>query len=222
MIWGRSNSGKTTFLVNFILNQKYYELFEVIYVFCPSFYTQRTFKPLDEYVDPSNVYKRITKKTIKSMIATQKELDYPRALIIIDDQSAEKSLNEGSKGSFARFCTNMRWYNSSIIALVHGLTAVSTTLRDNLDHLIMLYVGNNRQLKKAYDEFSPVSKVIFNRIYKENIQNHESGHGFVHWDFRPPVTYYPQGRILRKPKRKKKKKKNYYDREIELYKHWDR
>ena len=193
LIIGRSRSGKTTLAVSFLASG-YIDKFEVVYWFCSTIDDQDTYDCLREYIHEDMVWKDLNDAALQEMLDFHNEAERPKALMVIDDQSAQTSLNKGNKGIFAMIVTTAPWLNLSIMCLSHKVTSVSPVFRDNAEHVILLYLGNNAQKKRAVEEFNYFKhKNVFLDLYSEFVEKVE--HGCIHIDTRPPMSIYPGCRI---------------------------
>lgn len=155
LIVGKSQSGKTTLatkVVDFMLPQV-----NKVFVICPTFNMQPTWKGVKDKIDTDQVYTsgemytNAYEKIKANVMANYKD---QRTMLIIDDVSAEGSLNRGGKGDLAWLVYNAVWVNLTIICVAHKLSSITPALRENLEHLVVFTLLNPQEVKKLADEIN--------------------------------------------------------------------
>jgi hypothetical protein len=96
---------------------------------------------------------------------TMNEKPKTKRLLIFDDVSYEKSMNEGNKGIFNGLVYNAIWYNMSIISIVHQTTNIGAGMRSNAEYLILFNV-NRKELTFIWETFGITkTKAEFFKLY---------------------------------------------------------
>lgn len=158
-ITGRSKSGKTHLAVS-IMAQYFIERVERFFVICPSFFSQKTFEPIRDFTDDSDVYtERPTDETFEKIrdqiLEDLKEDENKMFLLFIDDVSSDNVTNIGRKGIFASLSTEAPHINLSIIALFQQAKACSAAFRNNADDIIIFPPADKDAVKCFEEEFNP-------------------------------------------------------------------
>lgn len=174
LINGRSGLGKTHLAVG-LVEKFFIPVVDIVFIICPSFFTQKTFKNLRRKVAKENVLAgHPTDKTfeiIKKRILKYRKIDRNyRFLLFIDDVSSDYSTNMGRKGNFASLSANAPHINLSIIACFQQATACSPAYRNNAEHIIVFPPAD----KSAYDifvkEFNPyIYDKIKSKLFLEEV-----------------------------------------------------
>jgi hypothetical protein len=189
---GKSRSGKTTLAAAF-LYYDYAKRFKNIYWLCSTLFDQDTFLPLQQYIKKDLVWTHATDENITKLLTKHYELGKKKSLIVIDDQTAEAAINRGSKGLWAKMIYDLRWMNLSMLVMTHRISGVTVALRENLEHLIVLDLGNRKQLSVLEEEFNFMeTKKEFVNLYRKEISNTEFG--TLHFNLIPPICVYKQCR----------------------------
>jgi hypothetical protein len=191
LIVGKSQSGKTTLGVRIGL----YMATQVqrIYVISPTYYLQNTWKPLRSIIDPDDVFVR-SKNAFKVLHTRLLENNKQPSLLMLDDVSAERELNEGSKGDFNFLVYNAVWLNLSIICMAHSLSTVSVGMRQNCEHLIMFLTTRPKEIEKLSEEFNVTGdKKTMIQMYKmaviEPLKQGDS-HSFLYIYLGSPPAFF--------------------------------
>lgn len=152
---GRSRSGKTTSMVNFLCN-KYIPEHKItrIIVVCPNFLYQETFKPLRtdtniaKLIAPEDIYHRpihLKKETFakilesiekKNLEAKSKGNPLPRNLIIVDDLAGKKIIQGRGQGPFAHLAIQTPHISTSLFVAVQQPKAADLAFRLNCEFII--------------------------------------------------------------------------------------
>lgn len=153
---------------------------------------QNTYAPLKPFMHKDRIYAMASKTNIIDFWQKlEKEKFKRRALLLIDDQSSESAINTGGKGPFAWLVFNAVWANLSILAVTHRPTAISSAMRENLEHVIIFEQSNNRLRESVEKEFNPLStKKAFKELMVSTTER--IPHGVLHISQKPPATIYPQ------------------------------
>lgn len=158
-IIGRSGSGKTYLGVR-IVKDYLLDTIDAIFVICPTFYTQDTYKPLRKRVLRENVItRRPTDETFerirKKILEYRKQDRAAKFLLLIDDVSADQSTNKGRKGAFASLSTEAPHLGLSIVCLFQQAKTCSAAYRNNSTDIVMFAPADQDALDCFRKEFNP-------------------------------------------------------------------
>jgi hypothetical protein len=193
VVIGRSQSGKTTIAADIALWLS--SQVDDIYLISPTHAKQTTWKVLKETRSLTYAHENLERSLIyvnKKMIEDNHKR---RSLIILDDVSFEKVLNEGNKGLLNGLSYNARWYNLSILTICHKVSNIGAGIRENIEHLIMFNTINNKELENVYDNFSFVKEkrlfmaVVYSLIEKK-ILSGEDPYAFIYVCFQKGITIH--------------------------------
>ena len=210
LIIGKAGSGKTTVGVNIVqwLRPQVDEL-----VICsPTFEFQPTWDPVRKsttlYHDSVDVILKLLKDQIVHAIGDDKHkigrrID-KRRLIVFDDVSYEKAINQGNKGFFNALAYNARHWNISLLVMCHKIANVGAGMRENLQFLVLFNTINRTELEKMYLNFGiTLTKKalihLFNKTIWEKIESEEDKYPFLFVDVEHGKVYFKfQYRIITK------------------------
>lgn len=143
------------------------------------------------YIVKENVWTHATDENIAKFLERHLLLGKKKSVLIVDDQTAEAAINRGAKGLWAKLNYDSRWLNLSIVVITHRVTGVSTAMRENLEHLILLDLGTRKQVKVVEEEFNFLpTKAEFLKLYQEEITN--VPFGTIHINLIPPICIFKQ------------------------------
>lgn len=191
LICGKSQTGKTTLAVKIIKHMA--SQVERIIIISPTFDLQPTWDPVRELIKEDDVYTKtgIVFKALRYQLEAQK---YRKTLLVLDDVSSERDLNQGAKGHFNWLVYNAVWINLSIICIAHSLSSVSTGLRQNLEHLMMFLTTRPKEIDKLAEEFNVTGdKKSMKELYKTAVLKPlQAGdpHSFLYIYLGSPPEFY--------------------------------
>lgn len=110
-----------------------------------------------------------------------------KRLIIFDDVSAEKALNQGSKGLLNQFFYNARHWNMSLLVICHGVSTIGGGLRGNSENLVLFNTLNRDELHKLQKNFGIAktrkeAEFLYDKEIWESIQSGRDTHPFLYFD----------------------------------------
>jgi GTPase SAR1 family protein len=117
-----------------------------------------------------------------------------KTLIILDDVSFEKRLNEGSKGIISQLAYNAIWYNITMIVVCHKASNISAGFRENVEHLILFQTIDSDELEKLAKFFSITGKKkdlieLYKAVVVRACMNGEP-HTFLYICFKDGISIY--------------------------------
>lgn len=194
LVIGKAQSGKTTQAVKCI--EYLIPQVEEVYVASPTFEYQPTWDPIRKYVTGyhDSAVEVITgiRRAISNHFGDEghklgTKLPVKR-LLICDDVSYEKALNEGNKGIFNALAFNATWWNLSMVVIVHKTSNVGAGIKENCEGLILFNIMH-KEYKNLFDTFGVTRnlKEFSNLIQKElvaRITSDEDAHPFLFVDLK--------------------------------------
>lgn len=194
LVIGKAQSGKTTMAVKcieYLLPQV-----DEVYIASPTYEFQPTWDPIRKnvtlYHDSAEAVFKALRRAIANSIGDEDHkmgTKVPvKRLLICDDVSYEKSLNEGNKGIFNGLAFNATWWNISMVVIVHKTSNVGAGIKENCEGLILFNIMH-KEFKNLFDTFG-VTKTIkefANLIQKElvlKITSDEDKHPFLFVDLK--------------------------------------
>lgn len=201
IVIGRSQSGKTTLAMDMI--QYLLPQVDELIICSPTFNMQETWGPVRPYVTLHHDSLEVILKTLMSKIKEYvgddeknigKKIPTKR-LIVLDDVSYEKALNQGNKGALNGLCYNCVWWNITLLVICHKLVNVGAGMRENSEHLLLLNNQNMAEVKKVYDNFGimPTKKdleKLYGELIWEPIKSGADEHPFIYVNFKEGGTVY--------------------------------
>ena len=157
LLIGKVKAGKTTTILNWILNPNFYkDAFDEVYVVSPTIHQDKTLKPiLDEYT--GTCYDHYSDDIINGIVKYQKGFEdnvtRPRAAIIIDDCLG--STKRGSAISYLSSRSRHILNGGLLLFSSQTLNSVSMTARTQATHLIFSRVTSQRErdiIKETYGD----------------------------------------------------------------------
>ena len=156
LVTGRSTMGKTTLAVD-IIRSKLLKHVRRCFAVCPTFWSQPALGPLRAIqgaFNQKNVFTEVHDGVFEVIYRILVKKPAP-TLIFIDDSSAEKATNIGSKGSFSRLCISCNHLDTSMVGVFHRLTSASASFRDNCEGMISFIPSKIIDVDVIYKEFNP-------------------------------------------------------------------
>lgn len=202
LIVGKSQSGKTTLGIKcaeYLIPQV-----DEVYVVSPTFEFQHTWDPIRESVtlahdSPAVVFDAL-KATFTNSIGHEdhkmgEKIELKR-LLILDDVSYERTLNQGNKGAFNSFAYNAVHWNLSILCIIHKTSNIGAGMKENCDGLILFNTVNLTEVDKIHDCYGVVKtkkqmNSLFEQFIWDPIQKGEDAHPFLFVDLKHGgLVYY--------------------------------
>lgn len=194
MVLGKSRSGKTTAVVNFV-NKYLRRIYVNINVISPTYQDQNTFDCIRDVV--TKYYPSLNNKVMESIVrelrgikncCKTKGVEPMNNLIIIDDMSGTSSIHGNRKGAFANFSVITPHLNASTIMISHNPTNVDPNFRDNAEHVILFHNPNGDYYdwaRKSYGSKMIYGVNFFDKIYTYAMRggltnNEEVGKHYLH------------------------------------------
>lgn len=202
LIIGKSQSGKTTLGIKcaeYLIPQV-----DEVYVISPTYEFQHSWDPIRESVhlahDSAPVVFDALKSTITNSIGHEDnkmgERIEERRLLILDDVSYEKTLNQGNKGTFNSFAYNAVHWNLSILCIIHKTSNIGAGMKENCDGLILFNTVNTNEVENIYNNYGVVKTkkqmhALFSQFIWDPIQKGEDEHPFIFVDLKHGgLVYY--------------------------------
>lgn len=201
LVIGQSQSGKTTFAVQVI--EYLIPQVDEVYIASPTYEFQPTFNPIRKKVtiaheSPEDLFKALYKSIAN---AWGDEEDHKagtkvpvKRLLIIDDCSYMKVLNEGNKGTLNGFAYNAVWWNLSILCIVHKAANIGAGMKENCDGLAIFNVIH-KEMKPLFDTFGITKNykqfvAMMHKFIKEKIERDEDQYPFLFYVLKSSKLYF--------------------------------
>lgn len=100
---------------------------------------------------------------------------FKRTMLVLDDVSYERMLNEGNKGTLNGLTYNSVWYNLTIVCIIHKTANIGAGMKENCDHLILFRTTNQKEEIILWETFGivPVKKqflALYNRLIDQQFK----------------------------------------------------
>lgn len=169
---GRSRSGKTTHMVDFICNKGFHKQVDRIIIVCPTFLIQATYSLMRmDYriaakIHPDDIHtsagEGLFTKIANNIFKEYNESiavggEGKRILVIVDDLAGNSAIHNNGKGSFANFAVACTHWNTSLFVISQSPTAVDPQFRKNCESLIIFQsegIDNIEWLKRSYQSLA--------------------------------------------------------------------
>lgn len=145
LVTGRSQMGKTTFVVKLIISVVRHEVDRII-VICPSFWVQKTFAPMHHLVKEQDVYPRLNKQTFKIIEQTLDARNtkavlsggrVERVLILVDDMAGNPILYGSRQGPFGHLAVRTPHLQLSMIVITQQPMFITPAFRENCEYIVV-------------------------------------------------------------------------------------
>ena len=152
IIVGKTACGKTKYLLD-MLERDYMGHFEYIFLVCPTFENNTTYRswkyePDEEYIvipcDKDHV-----DHWLKYIVQNFKGTN---SLIILDDCASGKSV-KSKTSELVKLGFSARHYGFSTIVITQQLTSIAKAYRENISKLVSFYNPNKKDMQEIFDDY---------------------------------------------------------------------
>ena len=152
IIVGMTGCGKTYYLLT-LLETEYEKQFENIFVICPTFVQNRTYREW-KYVNDECFFaipcdhdevERYLKEVTNHAEGTN-------SLIVLDDCASSKSVKNRTS-ELVRLGFSARHYGLSTIVLTQQLTSITKPYRENISKLVTFYNPSSKDMNTIFDDY---------------------------------------------------------------------
>jgi hypothetical protein len=155
----RSQQGKTTLLIKLLFNC-WIKKFNKIFIFCPTYKTDKKWGVIDKYIKSGQVkvyttfdIKKVKRIHMECVKIVENNPDY-HSLIIFDDCTGRPDYKvDNDKGYLNILSCSGNHANISQIHCIQKLTQISRTMRLQTEGLITFHIQNQTELKALHCEF---------------------------------------------------------------------
>lgn len=208
---GRSNSGKTTLLLNLLLLKDfYYGYFDKVFVFSPTVYKDKMWRKV--IIPRERKFTDYTDQKLNEIIKTN-EREKLKVLVILTDCGAEDIKRGNYKNVLDKSMMNTRHDNISFILDAQNVCSLSTPTRQNCDGAAIFETLNYNEISALYKDFGKGRFKDFVDILEKATENPYS-FLFVHRQG-PKQTYFRKFCSILKWEETKEVKKRAPKRKIE-------
>lgn len=192
MIFGRSQSGKTTFAVKLI--QCLLPQVDQAIICSPTYKFQEVWNPIRSQIDISHqnpdIILKMENRVITREIGDEEEQHEvgkkpkTKRLLIFDDVSFERIMNQGNKGWLNSLAYNAVWYNMSIVIIAHMISNVGAGMRTNSEFLFLFNPQTKTEQENIWKTFG-ISRtkheleMLVQKLLLAPIQSGENKHPFL-------------------------------------------
>jgi hypothetical protein len=159
--------GKTTLMIK-LLTFKWMDLFDKVFIFCPTYAEDKNWSVIDEYRNMGKVeiFEDFDEKILmkKWKWAKKQKINDPsfHCLFYFDDCGGEKGFKVNSPDALLnKFIIKCNHANCSVIWVIQTWVAASTTMRKNAEAFVIFYPANEDEKNYMYKEFGRGKKKDF-------------------------------------------------------------
>ena len=157
IIVGKTACGKTKYLLE-VLEEKYKGCFEYIFLVCPTFVENKTYRSWKYESDEDYI----------TIPCDQDHVDYwlkyivqnykgTNSLIILDDCASGKDV-KCKTSELVKLGFSARHYGFSTIVITQQLTSIAKAYRENIFKLVTFYNPNKKDLQEIFSSYLDVTK----------------------------------------------------------------
>ena len=144
--------GKTQFLLDF-LEREYFGCFESIFLICPTFEWNTTWRNWKYYND-DDFYaipcdQDEVEKWLKYIVNFSRG---SKSLIILDDCASGKCIKNRTS-ELVKLGFSARHFNLSVVVITQQLTSIAKPFRENISKLVTFYNPNKKDMNTILDEY---------------------------------------------------------------------
>lgn len=194
LIVGKSQSGKTTLAIKCI--EYLIPQVNEVYVTSPTFDYQPAWNPIRSAVTLNHQAPEELFKALGAVIRGHETDDDHKAgtripvkrLLVCDDVSYEKAINQGNKGLFNGFAYNAVHWNLSMVVIVHKVANIGAGMKENCDGLV-IFNTVEKEIKNIHETFGlcrtpKQAKNLIHQFIKKKIESNEDSHPFIFMDLK--------------------------------------
>jgi hypothetical protein len=169
IVVSRSQSGKTTLMIKFLLKRWLLEFYEII-LFCPTFREDKKWRHFDAAKNAGKMivirclkeeevlhhWTRIRKSQINEFARNKNNPNFKQRhyLFYFDDCGGEEGFKvDKPSGVLNQLFSKGNHAGISIICVLQKLTQASTTMRLNAEAMLCFFVMDDEELKQIYRQF---------------------------------------------------------------------
>ena len=167
LIVDQTGCGKTYHLLSMLENE-YFQHFKYIYLICPTFNVNKTYRNWKYIFDPnlSVVQCNHDEVNIWLKIITIDSYGDP-TLIILDDCAAGQSIKDRTN-ELVNLGFSARHRTISVFVITQQLTSIAKPFRENISTLICFYNPNKNDMQNLFNDYlGEISKVEQVKIWKK-------------------------------------------------------
>ena len=171
-IVGSTGSGKTFSLLR-ILENELYQKFSYIFLLCPTFQDNDTYKSWKYLEDDKFIVLNISQDLVEPYLSLiMKNYRNTNSLLVLDDVAACQSVKQRTS-SLVELAYSGRHAGFSTIVISQHFRAISASFRDNAQHILVFYTLDESDWEAVSKAFLPrLSKEKRNEIY-DTLENNK-------------------------------------------------
>jgi Poxvirus A32 protein len=172
LVSARSQMGKTTLMIKLML-WYWLDMFETIYLFCPSYLNDEVWRVMDKHVESGKIVVHVGLKessivSLWKRLARQKEKNakpVKHYLFYFDDCGDDPLFKKNDpKHVINGLAIRGNHDNISQVWCVQNLVLCSTIMRNNADGLLTFYIQADRELDYIHGQFGFGKKSDFKQL----------------------------------------------------------
>ena len=173
-----------------------------VFVASPTFEFQPTWDPIRKKITISHENPEPLFEALYKSIANAWNEDEHKAgtkvpvkrLLVVDDCSYMKVLNQGNKGTLNGFAYNAVWWNLSIVCIIHKASNIGAGMKENCDALALFNVIH-KEMKPLFDTFGITKNykqfvAMYHQFIKQKIERDEDAYPFLFYVLKSSNLYY--------------------------------
>ena len=152
LIFGQTGCGKTYHLLSMLENE-YFQRFKYIYLICPTFNVNKTYKNWKYIYGPNLFVVQCNHEDVNVWlkVVTMDSYGDP-TLIILDDCAAGQSVQDRTS-ELVNLGFSARHRNISVFVSTQQLTSIAKPFRENLTKLICFYNPNKKDMQNLFNDY---------------------------------------------------------------------
>ena len=152
IIVGKTACGKTKYLLD-MLEKDYTGRFEYIFLVCPTFENNRTYRSWKHENDEDYIVIPCDQDHVdhwlKYIVQNYKGTN---SLIILDDCASGKSV-KSKTSELVKLGFSARHYGFSTIVITQQLTSIAKAYRENISKLVTFYNPNKKDMQEIFNDY---------------------------------------------------------------------
>ena len=152
IIVGKTACGKTKYLLD-MLEEKYMDVFEYIFLICPTFKNNKTYRSWKYESDEDYIVIPCSQKHVDYWLDyVVQSYEGNNSLIILDDCAGGNSVKSRTS-ELVKLGFSARHYGFSMIVITQQLTSIAKAYRDNMTKLVTFYNPRKKDMQEIFDDY---------------------------------------------------------------------
>lgn len=152
IIVGKTACGKTKYLLS-MLEQKYLGCFDYIFLVCPTFEDNKTYRSWKYENDEDYIVIPCDQDRVDDWLKyVTTNFKGTNSLIILDDCASSQSVKNRTS-ELVKLGFSARHYGFSTIVITQQLTSIAKPYRENISKLVSFYNPNRKDMQEIFDDY---------------------------------------------------------------------